>query len=65
MNFNPFIAAMFAANAVSMPNSRYEAPRARKCLLKDCKEMTEHNGGFCCAEHHKKFFDLCKKHVAK
>ncbi len=26
----------------------------KKCLLKDCAEMTDHNGGYCCAEHCKK-----------
>lgn len=23
----------------------------RKCLLKGCDVMTDHNGGYCCAEH--------------
>lgn len=26
----------------------------KKCLLKDCQKMTQHNGGYCCAEHCKK-----------
>lgn len=30
--------------------NRAEKP-ARKCLLKDCENITKHNGGYCCAEH--------------
>jgi hypothetical protein len=24
----------------------------RKCLLAGCDVLTDHNGGYCCAEHH-------------
>ncbi len=30
----------------------------KKCLLKDCARMTQHNGGYCSAEH-------CRKDRAK
>ena len=61
MNFNRMLAAIFAASAINMPAARLTAPMARKCLLKDYQVMTTHNGGFCCAEHHKKYFELMKK----
>lgn len=25
----------------------------RKCRLPSCSNFTSHNGGYCCAEHHK------------
>ncbi len=34
----------------------YDAsPVARKCLLKDCKNVTTHGGGCCSAKHSKKW----------
>lgn len=30
-----------------------EVKPERKCRLKDCQRMTKHNGGYCCAKHHK------------
>jgi len=43
---------------MSLGNFRqYAAPIARKCLLKDCKNFTTHNGGFCSAKHSKMFKD--------
>ena len=27
--------------------------KTTKCLLPDCDAQTSHNGGYCCAEHHK------------
>lgn len=35
--------------------SQHKIPK--KCRLKDCVKLTVHNGGFCCAEHHKKYYD--------
>lgn len=34
--------------------------KERKCLLRDCIKMTTHNGGFCSAEHHKKYHNKLK-----
>jgi hypothetical protein len=31
-----------------------EPPMKRKCLLPGCDNLTAHNGGYCCAEHHTK-----------
>ncbi len=36
--------------------SRYPSrAQKRECLLKDCNNLTDHNGGFCCAEHSRKY----------
>jgi len=34
---------------------RHGDPPPRKCLLPGCENTTDHNGGYCCAEH-------CKAH---
>lgn len=38
-------------------NSIYFPPEKKKvkCLLPECDNLTDHNGGYCCAEH-------CKQH---
>lgn len=44
--------AMAAAiDSVYIPKPRKE----KKCLLPECDILTDHQGGYCCAEH-------CKKH---
>jgi len=33
----------------------------RKCMLHGCTELTDHNGGFCCAAHLKRHKIITKK----
>ncbi len=41
--------AAFALGLHSFDNREYKRPK--KCRLKDCQEVTTHNGGYCSAEH--------------
>ena len=36
-----------------------------KCLLPSCNKETNHNGGYCCAEHFKQHKEELKKHLDK
>jgi hypothetical protein len=50
---SPLAAMMLMAGVLSMP---MEQPKPkRKCLLPTCNNLTDHNGGYCCAEH-------CREH---
>jgi len=63
----PLLAAFAMSNCMvlhpkgSAPTNRTRAPLrfnrrpVKKCLLPDCDAMTDHNGGYCCAEH-------CREH---
>jgi hypothetical protein len=50
---SPLLAAMmFAGLALSLPQVAADNRPKRKCRLPDCPNLTDHNGGYCCAEHH-------------
>lgn len=53
MNSRYLLPTMYAASAILGMTGRplRDEKPARKCLLKDCQRMTEHNGGYCCADH--------------
>ena len=55
------VASMFNENNdfIGIPNYKdKEEKKSTKCLLPSCNNMTNHNGGYCCAEH-------CKEHRKK
>jgi len=46
------VAALSISAGVYSYNFNYkEIKPFRKCLLKNCEKMTNHNGGYCSAEH--------------
>lgn len=51
---------MATAIAGSMPSVLRRSTRkvAKKCSLPGCENLTEHRGGYCCAEH-------CKEHALR
>jgi len=44
---NPMLAALSGMYPVRYARIR----QSRKCLFEGCTNMTDHNGGYCCAEH--------------
>jgi hypothetical protein len=43
---------------------REPRPKPKKvCTLPSCEELTDHNGGYCCADHCKQHRELRKKRV--
>lgn len=54
---NRLIAAMLGLSAGTGFDSfqRRSSKPKTQCLLPDCKELTDHNGGYCSADH-------CHKH---
>ena len=45
--------AMLFAALSGLLESQHKEPekQKKKCLLPECDELTEHNGGYCSAEH--------------
>jgi len=33
--------------------AKFNVKPSHKCLLPSCQKFTQHNGGYCCAEHSK------------
>ena len=52
MNYVPKRMIDTAAEAIG---SKFRDRPARKCLLPGCGNLTNHRGGYCCAEH-------CREH---
>ena len=51
------LASMAALAGVNVDKLVCSIKKQRKCLLPECENMTDHNGGYCCADH-------CKMHRA-
>jgi hypothetical protein len=57
MNRNKWLSVYLPLILSRMPNMEDNTvyvpskPKEKKCLLSRCKNMTTHNGGYCCAEH--------------
>jgi hypothetical protein len=49
------VALMAIAQILGFEPPRYRGREQYKCLLPCCNILTDHNGGYCCAEH-------CKEH---
>lgn len=49
---SPLAAIMLMAAGLGGLPPAPEPKQKRKCLLKGCDVLTDHNGGYCCAEHH-------------
>ena len=57
-NFAAFL-AMAGVLGMGIPSFNDEGkPNPKKCSLPSCENLTEHNGGYCCAEH-------CRQHRAE
>lgn len=49
---SPLAAMMLMAAVIGGGMALPEPKPKRKCLLKGCDVLTDHGGGYCCAEHH-------------
>jgi riboflavin synthase len=43
--------ASLMANSNIIESFLPEPKKKKKCLLKECNNLTSHNGGYCCPEH--------------
>ena len=57
-------AIMASIMAMGTPNELIERRREKKytiCLMPNCYNETQHNGGYCCAEHCKAHKEMKKR----